>query len=264
MTGIHIRGTLDGHLDLLDRQIVSSNGRMIAKVDDIELEERADGSLIVSGLLVGPGALGPRLGGALGHVAVSAWSRLAGRPSDDPRRIDYSHVTDIATVLTVDEERAVVDVDGLETWARTRVVAALPGASGSADSMSADQATSSLGSGPPRSGTRHRFTELVGMRVQLSDGDRGGQVIDVRFGRGDARGHLPRLRTEGLIVGRNRPGSLFGYDRRRQQGPWLIQMILRFVHRRTGYVSWSDVTSIDWSDRVLTLRTAEAEQLDDL
>ena len=264
MTGIHIRGTLDGQLDLLDRQIVTSDGRMISNVDDIELEERADGTLIVSGFLVGPGALGPRVGGALGFVTVSLWSRLTGRDSDDPRRIDYAHVIDISTVLTVDESRKVVDIDGLETWARDRVIAALPGASGDADLVSANEGTSRLDSGPGQSGDRHRFTQLAGMRVSFANGDVGDQVTDVRFARADTRGHLPKLTTEGLIIGRNRPGSLFGYDRRRQQGPWLIQMILRVVHRHTGYVEWTDVAGIDWENRVVTLRTNELQPLAEL
>lgn len=264
MTGIHIRGTLDGQLDLLDRQIVSSDGLMIANVDDVELEERADGTLIVSGLLVGPGALGRRLGGALDFMIVNTWSRLTGRDPDDPRRIDYAHVSDIHTVLTVDESREVIDIDGLETWARVRVIAALPGAGDDQSVLSTSKQPSRLGTGPAQAGARHRFSRLAGMRVVFSDGSVGDQVTDVRFGRGEPRGHLPRLVTEGLIVGRHMAGTLFGYDRRRQQGPWLIQMILRLVHRNTGYVAWSDVRSIDWDANVITLSTSELTPLDDL
>lgn len=264
MTGIHIRGTLDGQLDLLDRQIVSNDGRMIANVDDIELEERADGTLIVSGFLVGPAALGPRLGGAAGFIMTHTWSRLTGRAPDDPRRIDYAHVSDIAAVLTVDEAREVVDIDGLETWARSRVIAALPGAGDESGARSSSAGSSKLANGPAASGARHRFSELTGMSIRFSNGETGDQVTDVRFRKAEKRGHLPRLTTDGVVVGRNRAGTLFGYDRRRQQGPWLVQMILRLVHRHTGYVSWSEVASINWDERVLTLRTSELEPLSDL
>ncbi|GAA3525609.1 hypothetical protein GCM10022234_23360 [Aeromicrobium panaciterrae] len=264
MSEIHIRGTLDGQLDLLDRQIVSSDGLLIANVDDLELEERADGTLIVSGVLVGPGALGRRLGGALDFIIVNTWSRLTGRDPDDPQRIDYAHVSDIATVLTVDESREVIDIDGLETWARVRVIEALPGARDDRETSTPSTEPSRLGTGPAQAGDRHRFSQLAGMRVVFSDGRVGDQVTDVRFGRGEPRGHLPRLVTEGLVVGRHTAGTLFGYDRRRQQGPWLIQKILRLLHRSTGHVAWSDIRSIDWDDNVITLSTSELTRLDDL
>lgn len=258
MTALDAIDPFDGQLHLQDRQIESSDGRMIAKVDDIELEERADGTLIVSGLLVGPAALGRRLGGALDFVIVNSWSRLTGRHPDEPRRIDYSRVRDISTVLTVDESRSTIDIDGLESWARQRVIAALPGSGG--DQPAGDGA-STLGNGPAQAGVRHRFSELTGMRVRLANGEPGEHVTDVRFRKGKPRGHLPRLVTDGLVVGRHTSGTLFGYDRRRQQGPWLIQMILRYVHRHTGYVPWSAVASIDWDERMLVLNTSELEEM---
>jgi sporulation protein YlmC with PRC-barrel domain len=253
--GIRIDGTLDGQVDLLDRQVVSSDGRMIAKVDDVELEERSDGTLTVTGLLVGPGALGPRLGGAVGQVVAGSWSRLSGRAPDDPRRIDYAHVRGISTVLILDEGRRNVDVDGLEAWMRARIVDALPGAGTDPDADPDTSRASALGQGPAERGDRHRLSHLTGMAVHFPDGTHAGEVIDVRFEPGEPRGHLPRLSTVGLIVGRNRPGTLFGYDRDRQKGPWIIQMILRRVHRHTGYADWDDVSSIDWEHGLVTLGT---------
>lgn len=257
--GIHIDGTLDGQVDLLDRQIVSSDGRMVAKVDDIELEERADGSLIVSGLLIGLGALGPRLGGALEHIVTGTWSRLTGRAANDAERIDYTHITGISTVLTIDETRRAIQVDRLERWARTRIIDALPGAGNDPDP--GEPGSSTLGSGPSEGHQSHRLSRLAGMTVQLSDGTSDDQVTDVRFERSHRRGHLPGLSATGLIVGRNRPGTLFGYDRDRQKGPWLIQMVLRRVHRRTAYAHWTDVTAIDWDARVVHLRTSAMRPL---
>lgn len=252
--GIRVEGTLDGQLDLLDRQIVSNDGHMIAKVDDIELEERANGTLIVSGLLIGPGALGPRLSGALGYVTVNTWARLSGRNPHEPRRIDYSHVTGISTVVTLDEDRHAVDIDGLETWTRTRVIDALPGAGNDHD-PDANPNRSRLGSGPAQRGNRHRLSDLTGMTVRFADGRDGDQVTDVRLTREGSRGHLQKLVTDGIIVGCNRPGTLFGYDRDRQHGPWMVQRLLRLVHRHTGYAQWSDIDVIDWESRVLHLTT---------
>ena len=117
---------MDAHLDLMDRQIVDVDGRMVAKVDDVELEERDDGRLVVSGLLTGPGALGPRLGGALGAVTRDTWARLSGRPRDEPKRIDVADVTEFGTVIRLAVTRRTADVDGFELWMRDHVISALP------------------------------------------------------------------------------------------------------------------------------------------
>lgn len=113
---------------LLDRQILDNQGRMVGKVDDVELEEREDGRLAVTALLIGPGALGPRLGGAPGALATRAWSRLSGASPGQANRIDYSALASIDTVLQLGVSRTAVAVDGFEVWVRTRLIAALPGA----------------------------------------------------------------------------------------------------------------------------------------
>jgi sporulation protein YlmC with PRC-barrel domain len=118
---------MDAQLELLDRQIVDHDGRMVAKVDDVELTEREDGRLVVTGLLTGPGVLGARLGGALGSLTTAVWSRLSGRSPDDPGRVDMGLVGDISTVITLRVSRRTADVDGFETWMRDRVIAAIPG-----------------------------------------------------------------------------------------------------------------------------------------
>lgn len=257
---IEIDDEIDAQTDLLDRQIVSHDGAMIAKVDDIELEESRD-RIIVSGLLVGPGALGPRLGGALGQLVVGSWSRLARRDSDRPPRIDYTHVQGIATVVALDRGRRQIEIDGLETWTRVHLVDALPGAGHDPEPAEEDGAPDPLDAGPEPAGERHRLTRLTGMRVRFPDGSSGDVVTDVRLQQAEQRGHLPALVVCGLIVGRNRPGTLFGYDRDRQHGPWLVQRILRRLHRHTGYVRWSQVGSVDWESRVVTLRTDHLERV---
>jgi hypothetical protein len=118
---------IDAQLELMDRQMVDREGRMVAKVDDVELTEVEDGRLVVTGLLTGPGVLGPRLGGALGSLTTAVWSRLSGRSPDDPGRVDISLVADISTVITLHVSRRTADVDGFEQWMRTRVIAAIPG-----------------------------------------------------------------------------------------------------------------------------------------
>ena len=125
------RRQYDAGLHLLDRQIVDRNGAPIANVDDLELTERADGRLAVSALLVGPGALGPRLGGRLGRWTVAIWRRLRPDVDPSPGRIDAGLVngTDSAVHLSVairDLDRT--GLDGLERWLRRYVIDRIPGA----------------------------------------------------------------------------------------------------------------------------------------
>ena len=67
---------LDATLHLLDRQIVDSEGAMVGKVDDVELTEDHHGALRVTGLLTGPAALVPRLGGDHDQKTLFWWRQL--------------------------------------------------------------------------------------------------------------------------------------------------------------------------------------------
>jgi len=116
---------IDAYYELMDRQILDHDGRMVGKVDDVELEERDDGRLYVTALLSGPGALGPRFGGALGTIVTSTWSRLSGRT--EPARVEWSEVASVETVIRLAVGRTTVALDGFETWMRDRVIAAIPG-----------------------------------------------------------------------------------------------------------------------------------------
>jgi sporulation protein YlmC with PRC-barrel domain len=116
---------MDAYLELLDRQILDNDGRMVGKVDDLEVEERDDGRIYVTALLSGPGALGPRFGGALGTIVTSTWSRLSGRT--EPARVEWSQVASVGTAVRLAVGRTAVGLDGLETWMRDRLVGAIPG-----------------------------------------------------------------------------------------------------------------------------------------
>ena len=116
---------MDAYYELMDRQILDHDGRMIGKVDDVELEQRDDNRLYVTALLSGPGALGPRFGGALGTIVTSSWSRLSGRT--EPARVEWSEVASVETVIRLAVGRTTVALDGFETWMRDRVIAAIPG-----------------------------------------------------------------------------------------------------------------------------------------
>jgi sporulation protein YlmC with PRC-barrel domain len=116
---------MDAYLELLDRQVLDNDGRMVGKVDDLEVEERDDGRIYVTALLSGPGALGPRLGGALGTIVTSTWSRLSGRT--EPARAEWSQVASLGTAVHLAVGRTAVGLDGFETWMRDRVIGAIPG-----------------------------------------------------------------------------------------------------------------------------------------
>jgi sporulation protein YlmC with PRC-barrel domain len=116
-------------LHLLDRQVVDTDGRLVCKVDDVELTVPDDGGApYVSAILCGPQALAPRLGGLLGSWLL-LWARTVGRAhTDDPGRIGMELVTDIGTQLTVARSRADLGVHANEDRARDYLVSRLPGA----------------------------------------------------------------------------------------------------------------------------------------
>jgi sporulation protein YlmC with PRC-barrel domain len=210
-----IDGPYDAVLHLLDRQIVDSEGLMVAKVDDIALTP----DLQVAGILVGTAALLPRLGGDLGPRLLAFWKRLSPQDAErgTPRFIPLHAIAEVDSAVVLDRERS-----------RLLLIHEPPG---------------------------HRLNALLRLPVASASGRVLGHVLDVRL---TSEGEL-----EGLIVGRGGPGCLLGYDRRRDQGPWLVSTLVRWLHRHAGYVARADVASIDWSTRI-TLDTDELDELVDV
>jgi sporulation protein YlmC with PRC-barrel domain len=87
----------------------------------------------------------------------------------------------------------------------------------------------------------YRLGALAGMPVVEPGGRRVGRVLDARFEPADDGALVLRS----LLVGRGGPGSLLGYDRRRDQGPWLVAAIVRLWHRDTRVVDLAAV-QIQW------------------
>jgi hypothetical protein len=58
---------------------------------------------------------------------------------------------------------------------------------------------------------------------------------------GPVRGVLAAPRVDALLVSRRHTGSLLGYDRRAQQGPWLVRIVVRWLHRGMVVIPWSAV-----------------------
>lgn len=105
-----------------------------------------------------------------------------------------------------------------------------------------------------RDRNEHRFGDLIGMTVHGDTATRLGRVLDARF----APGPGGRLVLVSLIVGHGRPGSLLGYDRRSDQGPWLIRIVVRRLHRHTVMVD-ADAAEIDWDIGEVRVATTPTE-----
>ena len=108
--GGRLHGTWDAALHLLDRQIVDDRGRMVGKVDDVELTERPDGTLEVTGLLLGPPALLPRLSTRAFELWQLAEPHRADR--EKPGRIDIAHVTALTSAVRLGSGRQGIVLDG--------------------------------------------------------------------------------------------------------------------------------------------------------
>jgi hypothetical protein len=74
---------------LLDRELIDSRGMPAGRVDDLELSDPGPGEPpVLTALLCGPTAFGPRLGGRLGTWWQAAGRRLRPVSGSCPNRID--------------------------------------------------------------------------------------------------------------------------------------------------------------------------------
>jgi sporulation protein YlmC with PRC-barrel domain len=221
-----LSGSLDAVLHLLDRQVIDADGLLVCKVDDVELTVYDDGVLGVTGLLAGPAALVPRYGDAgVGRMLHDYWRRLGTVEADrdDPYRIDLELVERLGSAVELNVGR-----DGVLV----------------------------------RQGERgRRLNQLLQMPVQDEAGRRLGRVLDVRLER-ETTEPGERIRVVGLVVGRGRPGSYFGYDRKPDMGPWLVRVVVRRLHRHSRYVDLEDLAELDWDTGVIRVDPARMQSLE--
>lgn len=221
-----LEDSLDAVLHLLDRQVVDVDGLLVCKVDDVELTVFDDGVLGVTGLLCGPAALVPRLGDdGVGRRLHDYWRRLgsASADHDDPHRIDLELVERLGSGVELSVPR-----DGVLV----------------------------------RQGQRaRRLNELLQMTVQTPDGVRLGRPVDVRV-EPERTEPGERIRVVGLVVGHGRPGSYFGYDRRPDMGPWLVNRVVRRLHRHSAYAAMEDLDEVDWDAGVIRVDPARLRDLE--
>ncbi|MEV5822254.1 hypothetical protein AB0L22_24120 [Micromonospora haikouensis] len=113
---------------LLDRQIVDRDGRLVGKVDDVEFGVDADGVPYVAALLTGQGALGQRIGGRIGRLLVAVADRFTEERAVTPLRIPYRLVEQVDSAVRL---RAYLDdlpASPVEQWLRRHLIDRIPGA----------------------------------------------------------------------------------------------------------------------------------------
>jgi len=114
-------------LQLLDHQIISRrDGRLIAKVDDLDLHIAPDGAY-VSHLLTGPAALGPRFPGLLGKAVTSIHRRLHPDRAPQPNAIPAGRIVEITSAVLIDSDED-LHVQGFGEWVDEQIISRIPGA----------------------------------------------------------------------------------------------------------------------------------------
>jgi hypothetical protein len=87
-----------------------------------------------------------------------------------------------------------------------------------------------------------KASDLIGLDVLDRGGRHLGVVTDLRCVQdGPRRGSMAAPRVDALLLSRRHTGSMLGYDRRDQQGPWLVRAVVRALHRHLAVIPWSAV-----------------------
>jgi hypothetical protein len=212
---------LDGLLHLMDRQVVDHEGLMVCKCDDLEVTETPDGRYVVTALLVGAPVWLPRVSRWLDE----RWGQL-GSAQEDRRR---PHRIDLDEIERVTQE---IRLKG----GRTGVLRRAP---------------------EPDTTVRRLVGDLLGARVIGPADEQLGEVLDVRLEPDREHGGAG-LTITSLLVGQGRLGSYLGYDRQGDQGPWLVNRVVRWLHRHSGMVAARDIDHIDWERRRVRVRSGLA------
>ncbi len=122
-------------LELLDRQLVDRDGRLVGKVDDIEfaVDDEPDALPRVIALLAGLGALANHIGGDTGHALAAAERRLAEHRDREPSRVDIAMVREIGSAIELDADGEELDTNRGERWVRDVIIDKIPGAGHAAE-----------------------------------------------------------------------------------------------------------------------------------
>ena len=87
-----------------------------------------------------------------------------------------------------------------------------------------------------------KASDLIGRPVVDTTGRRVGIVTDLRcIQDGPLRGAMAAPRVHQVILSSRRLGSMLGYQRPEQRGPWLVRLIVRWLHRDLMVVPWEAI-----------------------
>jgi hypothetical protein len=129
---------------LLDRQVLDRDGLLVCKIDDLELsddsEDPDDSAPRVTNVLVGPAALGPRIGGVVGDWFVAAHRRLHPDRDPAPASFPFALVTQVHEEVQLSVSKDLLDLSRTEEWVRDHLVGRIPGADDPADGGGPDRA----------------------------------------------------------------------------------------------------------------------------
>jgi hypothetical protein len=90
------------------------------------------------------------------------------------------------------------------------------------------------------------LSDILHSTVLDAAGGKLGQVIDARFVIDGAPGPLlADARLAGLLVSPHSGSSFLGYERVDDRRPWIIADLLRYRHRGTFFVEWSEIARFD-------------------
>jgi hypothetical protein len=105
------------------------------------------------------------------------------------------------------------------------------------------------------------LNDLIGCDVVTGDGTMLGRVIDVRVRTAGPTEPVQVLPFEAILVSRRGTGALFGYERRREQGPALLAWFFRTLHKDARMVPWAGVAHWDAGQRVVLKAGATIERI---
>lgn len=91
-----------------------------------------------------------------------------------------------------------------------------------------------------------RASDFIGREVRGQDGTRIGIITDLRCVQdGPPRGPAAMLRVDAVLISSRHTGATLGYDRRSRQGPWMVRVMIRWLHRNLRVIPWSSIIDND-------------------
>jgi hypothetical protein len=114
---------------LLDRELIDSAGMPAGRVDDLELTDPQPGERpVLTALLSGPTAFGPRLGGRLGTWWQAVGRRLRPVADSYPNRVSVDLIDHADRIeITLLTPRTSLDSYRFRRWVETKVIGRIPG-----------------------------------------------------------------------------------------------------------------------------------------